>query len=83
MQDGKYHLAIALPPEASEEVQKNLARMPDRQIFDFLVHYFVTDVHWSVVAILQYMFGPPIEQAVAETLGLVGTRFLELFGTLG
>ncbi|KAH6694898.1 hypothetical protein BKA61DRAFT_257048 [Leptodontidium sp. MPI-SDFR-AT-0119] len=46
MQDGKYHLAIALLPEASEEVQKNLARMPDRQIFDFLVHYFVTDVHW-------------------------------------
>ncbi|OCK74320.1 hypothetical protein K432DRAFT_386876 [Lepidopterella palustris CBS 459.81] len=35
-----------IPPDASEEVQKNIGRMPDRQIFDFLIQYYVTEVHW-------------------------------------
>jgi hypothetical protein len=38
----------AIPPEASKEIQKNIGRMPDRQIFDFLVQYYVTEVHWLV-----------------------------------
>ncbi|KAI9752219.1 MAG: hypothetical protein M4579_005722 [Chaenotheca gracillima] len=43
-QDGKDQ--ALLPAEASNEVQTQLRRMPDRQIFDFLVQYFVSDIQW-------------------------------------
>ncbi|EFX02775.1 hypothetical protein CMQ_2704 [Grosmannia clavigera kw1407] len=35
-----------LLPEASEEVQRHIRRMPDRQIIDFLMQFYVAEVHW-------------------------------------
>ena len=42
-----------IPADTSEEIQKNIGRMPDRQIFDFLVQYYVTEVHWFVTISLE------------------------------
>ena len=39
----------ALPPEAADEVNRNIEQMPDRQILDFLIRYFVAEVNWYVL----------------------------------
>ncbi|KAK5994072.1 putative transcription factor sol4 [Cladobotryum mycophilum] len=36
----------ALTPDAADDVHRHLEHKPDRQILDFLVQYFVTEVHW-------------------------------------
>ncbi|KAI9690331.1 MAG: hypothetical protein M1822_009292 [Bathelium mastoideum] len=36
----------ALTPEAVEEAHSNIDRIPERQILDFLVQYFVAEVNW-------------------------------------
>ena len=38
-----------LTPEAADEVHRNIERMPDRQILDFLVQYFVAEINWFVL----------------------------------
>jgi hypothetical protein len=35
-----------IPLETSKEIEKNIRRLPAREIFDFLVQYYVTEVHW-------------------------------------
>jgi hypothetical protein len=35
-----------IPLEAFDEIEKNIRRLPGREIFDFLVQYYVTEVHW-------------------------------------
>lgn len=37
-----------LTSEAADEVHRNIKRMPDRQILDFLVQYFAAEVSWFV-----------------------------------
>ncbi|KAB8291219.1 hypothetical protein EYC80_009906 [Monilinia laxa] len=38
--------SLALDPEVAEEVYRNIERIPDRGVLDFLVQYFVAEVHW-------------------------------------
>ncbi|KAF2806013.1 uncharacterized protein BDZ99DRAFT_395113 [Mytilinidion resinicola] len=35
-----------IPLEAYDEIEKSIRRLPGREIFDFLVQYYVTEVHW-------------------------------------
>jgi hypothetical protein len=35
-----------IPPENLDEIEENIGRLPGREIFDFLVQYYVTEVHW-------------------------------------
>ncbi|KAF2826266.1 hypothetical protein CC86DRAFT_350840 [Ophiobolus disseminans] len=35
-----------IPPDAYDEIEKNIRRLPGREIFDFLVQYYTTEVHW-------------------------------------
>ncbi|OTA64770.1 hypothetical protein K449DRAFT_327714 [Hypoxylon sp. EC38] len=44
--DTPYGSSTALFPESVEEVQRNIERIPDRQILDFLVNYFVAEINW-------------------------------------
>ncbi|KAI1773030.1 hypothetical protein F4818DRAFT_424658 [Hypoxylon cercidicola] len=44
--DTPYGGSVALLPEAVDEVQRNVERMPDRQILDFVVQYFAAEVNW-------------------------------------
>ena len=37
-----------MPQDVADAVQRDIERMPDRQILDFLVQYFVAEVNWSV-----------------------------------
>lgn len=37
-----------IPLEAYDEIEENIRRLPGREIFDFLVQYYVTEVHWLV-----------------------------------
>lgn len=39
---------VVLPPDTITEVQNTLERMPDRPVVDFLIQYYVAQVHWSV-----------------------------------
>jgi hypothetical protein len=34
-----------LTPEASQEVQQQMAKMADRRVYDFLVQYYINEVH--------------------------------------
>ncbi|KAK3291707.1 uncharacterized protein B0H64DRAFT_239296 [Chaetomium fimeti] len=44
--DGAGGNSPTLSPEAADEVHRNMERMPDHQIVDFLVQYFVAEVNW-------------------------------------
>ncbi|OCK76854.1 hypothetical protein K432DRAFT_334944 [Lepidopterella palustris CBS 459.81] len=35
-----------IPQELYGEIEKNIKQLPSREIFDFLVQYYVTEVHW-------------------------------------
>jgi hypothetical protein len=35
-----------IPLELSGEIENKIKRLPSREIFDFLVQYYVTEVHW-------------------------------------
>lgn len=35
-----------IPTELFSEIENHIKRLPIREIFDFLVQYYVTDVHW-------------------------------------
>lgn len=35
-----------IPFEAFGDIEKIIRRLPDRKIFDCLVQYYVTEVHW-------------------------------------
>jgi hypothetical protein len=37
-----------IPVEAFDEIQGVVQKLPDRGIVDFLVQYYVTEVHWWV-----------------------------------
>lgn len=63
----------ALPPEAAEEVRHNIARIPDRQILDFLVKYFVAEVSWFVLCQAHYM---PSVYFHSDWPTLLGTRLI-------
>lgn len=47
--DSLYNGLPALTPEAVDEVHRNIERIPDRQILDFLVQFFVAEVNWFVL----------------------------------
>ena len=38
-----------MPPSVTESVRRLIERVPDRQIIDFLVQFFVAEINWSVV----------------------------------
>ncbi|KAH7400981.1 hypothetical protein DE146DRAFT_632020 [Phaeosphaeria sp. MPI-PUGE-AT-0046c] len=35
-----------IPPEFLGDIENHVKRLPTREIFDFLIQYYVTDVHW-------------------------------------
>lgn len=35
-----------IPADLFCEIENHVKRLPIREIFDFLVQYYVTDVHW-------------------------------------
>jgi hypothetical protein len=45
-EDTRVRNNLELPPGVSDSVQQELEQMPDRQIFDFLVHFYVSEVNW-------------------------------------
>ncbi|KAI0382392.1 hypothetical protein F5Y04DRAFT_45580 [Hypomontagnella monticulosa] len=50
-EDNHHGNGLPLPPDAADEVQRNIERMPDRQILDFLIRYFVSEVNWMDQAV--------------------------------
>ncbi|KAF2490009.1 hypothetical protein BU16DRAFT_168514 [Lophium mytilinum] len=35
-----------IAPEAYDEIDMNIKRLPGRKIFDFLIQFYITEVHW-------------------------------------
>ena len=79
-QDGLSSSSPALPPEAVDEVHRNIERIPDRQILDFLVQFFVGEVNWFVLrqihhnSFVKFYFEPPM---------LLKARLTPSFGQAG
>jgi hypothetical protein len=46
LHSGQHHTSPDVTTEASLEIQEQMRRMPDRQICDFLVQYYLDEVHW-------------------------------------
>ena len=55
-QDSLHSNFPAITPEAVDEIHRHIERMPNRQIMDFLMQFFVAEVNWFVLR--QACFGP-------------------------
>lgn len=53
-----------LSPEVADEIYRNMERMPDRQVVDFLVQYFIAEVNWFVALVL--LTTTPIRSGMAS-----------------
>jgi len=42
-----------ISPELYSKIENIIERLPPREIFDFLVQYYVTEVHWYAGRALQ------------------------------
>ena len=46
LESGEHHGNQDVTREASLEVEQQMKRLPDRQICDFLVQYYIDEIHW-------------------------------------
>ena len=35
-----------IPPEAYNDIRRTIQRLPNRDILDFLVRFYETEIHW-------------------------------------